>query len=310
MMRFLVVGAGAIGGYFGGRLVQKGEDVTFLVRPSKKLHLAENGLTIQSVHGDFQTPIQAITYGEAAEPFDCIILAVKAYHLPLLQPDLAPYIGKDTMILPLLNGYEHFESLREYFGAEKVLGGLCYIEATLNHKGSIVQTSPFHRIVFGEWDGANSERAQLLCSHLDHAGFTVTHSHDIQREIWQKYIFIASMSGITTLMGSSVGAILATPESRAIYERLLHEIVTLARNADMPIHSEMEAHTLKTMDSLKPEMMSSMQRDMQKNLPVEASHLHGALLALASGSNVSYPILETVYARLKVYESLLNTSNI
>ncbi|WP_068505040.1 ketopantoate reductase family protein [Paenibacillus kribbensis] len=306
-MRFLVVGAGAVGGYFGGRLIQKGEDVTFLVRPSNKLSLVQCGLTIKSAHGDFQTPVQTITYGEASQPFDCIILAVKAYHLPQLESDLAPYVSEDTMILPLLNGYQHFESLRKHFGAEKVLGGLCYIETTLDHEGSIVQTSPFHRIVFGEWDGAISGRTQMLCSHLDHAGFTVTQSHDIQREIWQKYIFVASMSGITTLMGTSVGTILATPESRIIYEKLLHEIVTLVRDAEMPVHSEMEDHTLKTMESLRPEMMSSMQRDMQKNLPIEASHLYGSLLALASGGNTSYPILETVYARLKVYEGLLDT---
>ncbi|MNW49655.1 2-dehydropantoate 2-reductase [compost metagenome] len=306
-MRFLIVGAGAIGGYFGGLLVQKGEDVTFFVRPSKKSQLAKDGLIVRSVHGDFQTPIRAITNGEAADPFDCIIISVKAYHLPQLQFDLEPYVGDHTMILPLLNGYEHFDFLRKQFGSEKVLGGLCYIETTLDHDGSVVQTSPFHRIVFGEWNGVHSERTQLLLNHLDHAGFTVARSHDIQREVWQKYIFVASLSAITTLMDASVGTILATAESRAIYEKLLHEIVTLAHNAGMPIDSEMEAHTLKTMESLRPEMMSSMQRDMLKKLPIEASHLHGSLLALAATSNTVYPILETVYARLKVYESLLDT---
>lgn len=308
MIRFLVVGAGAIGGYFGGRLVQKGEDVTFLVRPSKQLQLEETGLIVRSIHGDFQTPIRTITYGEATEPFDCIILAVKAYHLPQLQLDLAPYVGDNTMILPLLNGYDHFGTLSKSFGLEKVLGGLCYIETTLDNEGSIVQTSPFHRIVFGEWDGVKSERTQTLFSHLDHAGFIVTLSNHIQHEVWQKYIFVASLSGITTLMDTSVGTILTTPESRVIYEKLLHEIVTLARNVGMPIDSEMEAHTLKTMESLRPEMMSSMQRDMQKKLPIEASHLHGSLLAFASASGVVYPpILETVYARLKVYESQIDT---
>ncbi|MGW9529549.1 ketopantoate reductase family protein [Paenibacillus terrae] len=306
-MRFLIVGAGAIGGYFGGRLIQKGEDVTFFVRPSKKSRLKEKALIVKSVHGNFHTPIRAITNGEAVEPFDCIIVAVKAYHLHQLQFNLEPYIGEHTMILPLLNGYEHFDSLRKQFGPEKVLGGLCYIETTLDHDGSVVQTSPFHRIVFGEWNGGQSERTQILLNHLDHAGFTVTQSQDIQREVWQKYIFVASLSGITTLMDASVGTILATAESRAIYEKLLHEMVTLARNAGMPIDSELEAHTLKTMDSLRPEMMSSMQRDMLKKLPIEASHLHGSLLALAAGSHDAYPILETVYARLKVYESLLDT---
>jgi 2-dehydropantoate 2-reductase len=304
-MRFLVVGAGAIGGYFGGRLVQKGEDVTFLVRPSKQLQLADTGLVVKSVNGDFVTPVQTITYGEPAEPFDCIIVAVKAYHLPGLLIDLAPYVGEHTLILPLLNGYDHFGVLGRHFGPEKVLGGLCYIESTLDDQGAIVQNSPFHRIVFGEWAGGVSERSQQLFSHLDSAGFTVVLSDDIQRVVWQKYVFIVSLSGITTMMDSPVGPIIMTPESRAIYTQLLNEIVSLARSAGMPIDSDLESHTLQTMDSLHPSLMSSMQRDMQKKQPIEADHLHGSLLALAAPGEGDYPILQTIYARLKVYERIV-----
>jgi 2-dehydropantoate 2-reductase len=304
-MRFLIVGAGAIGGYFGGRLVQKGEDVTFLVRPQKQKHLRDTGLVIKSVHGDFSNPVQTITHGEPAGPFDCIILAVKAYHLPQVQRDIAPYVSSDTMILPLLNGYEHFTQLMEAFGEERVLGGLCFIETTLDKEGTVIQTSPRHDIVFGEWHGGISERTQTLLCHLDNAGFTVTLSENIQRDIWQKYIFIASMSGITTLMSMPVGPILATPAARTVYERLLHEIVSIARNHGAPIDEETEARTLKTMESLSPEMKSSMQRDMEKGLPVEADHLHGALLSLASPEEGFYPVLESVYGRLKVYEKTL-----
>ncbi|MFC3749722.1 ketopantoate reductase family protein [Paenibacillus sp. GCM10012306] len=304
-MRFLVVGAGAVGGYFGGRLVQKGEDVTFLVRPSKQRQLADHGLKVKSVHGDFHTPIRTITYGDQAEPFDCILLSVKAYHLPGLLTDIAPYVGEHTLILPLLNGYDHFGTLANHFGPEKVLGGLCYIESTLDDEGTIIQTSPFHRIVFGELSGGGSERSQQLFSHLDQAGFTVVLSEDIQRVIWQKYVFIASFSGITTFMESPVGPILHTPEAMEIYSRLLKEIVTLARRAGMPVDSDLEATTLQTMVSLQPSMMSSMQRDMQKQLPIEADHLHGFLLALAASDKGDYPILQTVYARLKVYERVV-----
>jgi 2-dehydropantoate 2-reductase len=303
-MRFLIVGAGAIGGYFGGRLVQKGEDVTFLVRSNKQKQLDNEGLKITSVHGDFQTPVTTITYGEGVEPFDCILIAVKAYHLPQVMKDLTPYISEHTMILPLLNGYDHFNILQKHFGAEKVLGGLCYIETTLDSKGTIVQTSSFHRIVFGEWAGRESDRAQLLFKHLDNAGFSAVLSSDIHREVWQKYIFIASLSGITTLMDSTVGPILASPQAHAIYEQLLTEIVSLAQSADMPVGADMIAATMQKMDALIPEFTSSMHRDMLKHLPVETDHLHGSLLAMSSASTDAYPVLETVYARLKVYESV------
>lgn len=302
-MRFLIVGAGAIGGYFGGRLVQKGENVTFLVRESRQAQLAATGLSIRSVHGDYQTPVQTLTYGEDTEPFDCVILAVKAYHLPQLLVDLAPYVGEQTVILPLLNGYNHFELLKQRFGQEKVLGGLCNIETTLDPQGVILHTSPFHSMVFGEWTGGESERSQVLYSHLSDAGFTVTLSQNIQQEVWKKYIFIASFSGITTLMDSPIGPILAAPQCRAIYVRLVREIVDLARSAGMPVGPDMEASTLQRVLSAPPGMTSSMHRDMQKQLPVEADHLQGSLLDLDTEGKGSYPILEAVHARLKVYES-------
>lgn len=304
-MRFLIVGAGAIGGYFGGRLAQKGEDVTFLVRPQKRKQLEETGLHVKSIHGDLHTPIRMLTSGEAAEPFDCIILSVKAYHLEQAQQDIAPYVGKNTLLLPLLNGYQHFASLKKAFGEKNVLGGLCFIETTLDQEGTIIQTSPRHDIVFGEWKGGISERTTILLRHLDKAGFTAILSKNIQRDIWQKYIFISSMSGITTLMGKAVGPILATPQARLVYERLVQEIVSIARNSGAPVDEEMEARTLKTMKSLHPEMKSSMQRDMEKGLPVETDHLHGSLLALTSSEQGLYPVLEAVYGRLKVYEATL-----
>lgn len=304
-MRFLLVGAGAIGGYFGGRLIQKGEEVVFLVRPPKQKQLEEAGLTITSVHGDFHTPVQTIVSGERAEPFDCIILSVKAYHLAQALHDIAPYVGENTMILPLLNGYDHYAQLTKAFGEAHILGGLCFIETTLDHEGTIIQTSPRHDIVFGEWRGGTSGRTERLLHHLEGAQFAVKRSENIQRDIWQKYIFIASMSGITTLINAPVGPILSTAAARTVFERLVHEVVAIARNAGAPIDENTEERTIKTMESLHPEMKSSMQRDMEKGGPVETDHLHGALLALAAPEQGFYPVLEAVYGKLKVYEASL-----
>ena len=161
-MRVLVVGAGAVGGYFGGRLLEKGVDVTFLVRERRKKQLQERGLVIHSVHGDAVLSPKLLVTGEQAEPFDVVIFSNKAYHLPEAIRDAKPYVGEATMILPLLNGMAHMDMLWKEFGKDNVLGGLCFIEATLNENGEIVQTSASHDVRFGEWSGERTERVLAL----------------------------------------------------------------------------------------------------------------------------------------------------
>ncbi len=307
-MRFLIVGAGGTGGYFGGRLVEKGEDVTFLVRPERQKRLNHTGLKINSVHGDFHTQVETITSGEAADPFDVVLLSVKAYQLQKAIKDIAPYIGERTVILPLLNGYNHFSELRKAFGDEKVLGGFCFIETTLDKEGTIIQSSARHDLIFGEWNGTRTKRVERILQHLDHAGFTVVLSDNIQKGIWHKYIYIASMSGITTLMGTPIGPILSEPRGKDVYRKLLSEIVDIVKKSGAPISENIAARTMEVMESLHLTMKSSMQRDMEKQLPVETDHFHGALLALASPNDADYPILQTVYGRLKVYEHALKES--
>ncbi|MDM5155182.1 ketopantoate reductase family protein [Bacillus sp. DX1.1] len=304
-MRFLIVGAGAIGGYFGGRLAQKGEDVTFLVRSKKQKQLNDEGLTIKSIHGDFHTPVKTIGYEDPVQKYDVIIIAVKSYHLPQVQTDIAPYVGSKTVILPLLNGYEHFEHLQHAFGKETILGGLCFIETTLDEHGTVIQSSPRHDLVFGEWDGTYSDRAKRILSHFHDAGFNVTLSENIQRDIWHKYIFIASMSGVTTLMNAPIGPILSDENGQKIYRRLILEVTSIAKLVGAPVSEEVEEQTFQITLALSPSMKSSMQRDMEKNLSVEAQHLHGFLLAKISPTEENYPILQTVYSRLKIYESML-----
>lgn len=310
-MRILIVGAGAIGGYFGGRLAQNGADVTFLVRPKRQRQLRDKGLTIRSRHGDFNGPVHAICSGESAKPFDLLILAVKAYHLKQAMEDVRPYVGDSTAILPLLNGYTHFEQLTKAFGADKVLGGLCFIEATLDRQGEIVQTSERHDLVFGEWDGSRTGRAETILSHLQRAHFNVTLSENVQTDIWQKYIFITGMSGITTLMQAPIGPILANAHGNATYEKLIRELVSIARHIGAPVAEDAARKTLTTTEACHYDMKSSMQRDMEKHLPVEADHLQGAWLSLAveNGADLAeFPVLTAVYANLKIYEAMLDDS--
>lgn len=311
-MKFLVVGAGAIGGYFGGRLVAKGEDVTFLVRERRKKTLAENGLSIRSMHGDVKTKVKAITSQEALnEEYDVIILSVKAYHLAQTISDITPLVRDNTVILPLLNGYEHFNQLSSSFGAEKVLGGLCFIESTLNEAGEIIQTSERHDLVFGEWDGRITNRVEMIYQHMKDAGFALQLSDEIQQQVWHKYIFISTLSGITTLMRNPIGPILLVQQANELIKRLIAEIVSIARLEEAPLPPNIEESTYKTIESLHYQMKSSMQRDMEKGLPVEADHLHGSLLEIGKRNGIladQLPILNMIYANLKVYEESLRNS--
>ena len=307
-MRVLMVGAGAVGGYFGGRLVEKGEDVTFLVRKKRQEQLEQNGLVIKSVNGDAKLKVKTLTAGQPAPAFDLIILSVKAYHLTETVNDLKPYVGENTTILPLLNGIVHIQQLQNEFGAEKILGGLCFIESTLNAQGEIEQYSPQHEIVYGELNGDVTKRILDIQALFDGAGFDARYSQKIRIEMWQKYIFISAMSGMTCLMNSSIGPILSAPYGKEMYHQLLEEIVSVARHQEPEIPTALAGKILHNMESLSPSMKSSMLRDMEKGKPVESDHFHGALLKMAPG-DARLPLIKAVYSRLSIYQQELEKSS-
>ena len=205
-MRILVVGAGAVGGYFGGRLLKAGRDVTFLVRPRRAAELAKHGLTIRSPVGDFHRPSPpTVSQEELAEPFDLVILSCKAYDLEGAMNSFAKAVGPATAILPLLNGMRHVDRLAERFGAERVLGGQCAISVTLGPEGDVVHFNDWHALSFGELDGSRSPRIEAIASELLNAGFDARLADNIRQEMWEKWVFIATAAGITCLMRASVG---------------------------------------------------------------------------------------------------------
>jgi 2-dehydropantoate 2-reductase len=305
-VKILVVGAGAVGGYFGGRLLEKGEDVTFLVRERRKEQIEKHGLVIESIHGHATLQPKTILSGEEAEPFDVIILSTKAYHLDDAIESVAPYVGEETMILPLLNGILHIDRLINRFGDEKVLGGLCFIESTLDANGKVVQTSPRHELVFGERSGEVTERIKRLEETFSGTKATFRLSDNIIRDMWHKYLFITTLSGITTLMRAPIGPIREAPNGQALIFLLFKEVASVMRHIGAPIDPDIEEKQMQTMNEMLYGMKSSMQRDMEKGWPVEADHLQGYLYNIAKKENIHTPILHTVYTNLKVYERMLN----
>jgi 2-dehydropantoate 2-reductase len=304
-MKILVIGAGAVGGYFGGRLLEKGEDVTYLLREGRQKQLQDLGLDIESIHGNALLHPKIILAGEEAGPFDVILLTTKSYHLDGAIKDIRPYVTEETVILPLLNGILHFETLDKEFGANKVIGGLCFVESTLDSKGRIIQTSPGHDFVFGERSGEKTERIMKIAEAFSGTKANFRLSENISQDLWHKYMFISTMSGITTLMRQPIGPIRETESGNHTIKRLQSEIFKIMKSVDAPIAEEIESMQMKQITGLGYTMKSSMQRDMEKLAQVEVEHLHGYLLEIAQREKIDVPVLEAVYANLKIFQEQL-----
>ncbi|MEC2182952.1 ketopantoate reductase family protein [Bacillus spizizenii] len=301
-MKCLVVGAGGVGGYIGGRLAEKGNDVTFLVRHKRAEQLKETGLVIHSEKGDVSFQPALISAGETGH-FDVVIIASKAYSLGQVIDDVKSFVDRESVIIPFLNGYRHYEQLFTAFSKEQVLGGLCFIESALDNKGEIHHTSASHRFVFGEWNGERTERITALEEAFSGVNAEVIISGHIEKDIWKKYLFIAAQAGITTLFQRPLGPILETEGGRHTVQTLIAEIGAILRKEGFPADPDLEEESFRTMTSMSYHMKSSMLRDMENGQTTEGDHLHGFLLEKAKRLSLAAPILETVYANLQMYEA-------
>ena len=279
-MRVLVVGAGAIGGYFGGRLLQAGRDVTFLVRPKRASELASAGLVIKSPAGDvtLKNP-PTVQADKLTEKFDVVLLSCKAFDLADAIKSFAPAVGPNTSIIPLLNGMLHLDALDAKFGAERVLGGLCAIAATLNEAREVVQLGPMHSLNFG---AAASEH--------------------IMQDMWEKWVFLSSLAASTSLMRTSVGNILAVAGGRDFLLGMLDETSAIAKAAGHEPTGPFFQRTRGLLTAEGSAMTASMFRDVRAGLPVEADHVIGDLIARADAAKIPVPKLRIAYTHLKAYE--------
>lgn len=303
-MRILVVGAGATGGYFGGRLLQHGRDVTFLVRQKRAALLARHGLVIDSSYGDASLPAPpTLLASELTEPFDLILLSCKAYGLEQAMADIAPAVGPDTVILPLLNGMRQLDLLDARFGAAHVLGGQCVIAATLDENGAIRHLNRTHALTYGERDGSQSERMQRITAAFSDAGFDARPSTHIVQDMWDKWVFLASLAGITCLMRGSVGAIVAAPGGKDTVLALLDECCGVAEAAGHALSEATLARARGVLTEAGSTLTASMLRDLLHGHAIEADHVIGDMLARADQSSQIHSLLRVVYAHLKVYES-------
>jgi 2-dehydropantoate 2-reductase len=306
-MRILVVGAGAIGGYFGGRLLEAGHDVTFLVRPRREGQLAKTGLVIRSRLGDVSLPKPPTVMAEALrEPFDLILLSCKAYDLEAAADSFAPAVGADTAILPLLNGMAHLDYLAARFGGGAVLGGQCVISVTLDAEGRILHLNDFHGLSFGERDGSVSTRAEAIASALSGALFDARLSNTILQEMWEKWVLIATMAGITCLMRATVGDIVGAGEVN-LTTRLFDECCAIAAARGFEPREANRQRSRAMLTAPGSALAASMLRDIEHGARTEADHILGDLIR--RGGAAGYPLLHIAHAHLKAYEARRKREN-
>jgi 2-dehydropantoate 2-reductase len=304
-MRILVVGAGAVGGYFGGRLAAAGRDVTFLVRARRAEELRSAGLVIKSGRGDLTLrDVKTVLAEQITAPYDLVVLSCKAYNLDDAIVSFAPAVGPNTVILPLLNGMRHIDVLTAKFGAQRVLGGQCLIAATLNGEREIVHLNDAAALTFGELEGGLSERVQAIAEAMNVTGFHASTSDAILLRMWEKWVFLATLAASTCLFRASVGDILGAPDGRRAIEAMLGECRAVAQHNGFTMGPDFDARANQMLFTPSP-LTASMLRDVENHSRTEADHILGDLLQRggpAQQRDAGLSLLRIAYNHLKAYE--------
>jgi 2-dehydropantoate 2-reductase len=302
-MRILVVGAGAVGGYFGGRLVQAGRDVTFLVRPKRAEQIQADGLRILSpMHGDFTTRPQTIAATQIVSPYDVIFLSVKSYSLAAAIDDFAPAVGPQTVIIPVLNGMHHMDVLSQRFGQKSVLGGVCFVATEIDAQGRIIQLADFQSLTYGEPDGRKTSRIEAVHDAFRGAGFDTAISENILRDMWQKWVWLASLGATTCLLDGNIGEIAAVAGGADSTLAIFRECTAIAGACGYPLSETFVAEKSPQLTAPGSTLTTSMYRDLKDQAPVEVDSILGALIERGHKQGVSAPLVQAAFVRLTIYQ--------
>ena len=295
-VRIAVIGAGGVGGFFGGKLAHAGVDTTFVVRGATLEALRSRGLRVESKDGDFAVDrVQASADPASIGVVDAVLMTVKAWQIPEAAAKLAPMLGPETMVVPFENGIDAPDVLAPIVGRERVVGGLCGIVSFVVEPGHIrhVAAEPF--VMFGELDNRPSDRIERLRATFAGAGVKADVPQDIQRSMWTKFLFIAPLSGIGALTRVPIGVWRVMPEVRAIVDQALREIIAIASARGIDLGDDAIQRTWDRYEGLAPESTSSLQRDVMDGKPSELDAQLGAAVRLAHESGVAAPVTEMIY---------------
>jgi 2-dehydropantoate 2-reductase len=301
-MRILIVGAGGIGGYFGGRLAESGCDVTFLVRPARKKSLDERGLRVISPLGNIERPVSTKLLSELNDEFDVVFIACKSYHLEQVVDDLKSRRLQKAYYLPLLNGLRHISVLDEVFGAEKVLGGLCRIAATLTPDGEIVHLGNFGEIRIGSRHEAGAHVVDELAASFRKAHVNVLRADDIVYELWSKFVDLSTLAAATCTMRAPIGIINRAVGGSAFILALINEARSVSAASGYQIHDEKLNSTRRVYSDESSALTSSMLRDLESGGHLEAEHIVGDMCDRGRAVGVDTPFFDIARAHLWAHE--------
>jgi 2-dehydropantoate 2-reductase len=302
-MRILILGAGAIGGYIGARLSMSGAQVLFIARGERLKQLQTDGLIVQSPLGDMATPVHACERADPAFAPDVVLLTCKAPALDAAIASVEPGISGQTRILPFLNGVRHIETLQRRFPRNEIWGGIAHGAVTLRHDGVIAHLSPFFSAIAGSTAARSDDAAVAFIETLNHSGIDARHSDRIVQDMWNKFVFLTTLAGITCLMRASVGTILETGDGRTLVRQLFNECLSVARKEGFRPDAESVRSYLALLNQTGSSLTSSMLRDVESGKATECEHILGDMRERAARHGVSTPVLATCLTHLRCYEA-------
>lgn len=301
-MRIAVMAAGALGGYFGARMAAAGHDVFFIARGSNLEAIKRNGFRVESVHGDLHLPQPNVTDDPAGVgPVDIILFAVKLWDSEQAARQSIPLVGANTRVIPLQNGVDSAERIAPILGADNVVAGSAYIATVLSAPGVVTHTSNFARMVCGRIDGKPDEYLKAFTDAAQRAGIDITLSDAIERERWQKFVFLVGLSGATATTRKPLGPILADPDTRAFFLDLMREVVTVGRARGVPIPADYAEERMKFAESSPPTFKASMLHDLERGNRLELDWLAGKVVEFGRTLGIATPANDAVYAMLKLH---------
>lgn len=301
-MKILVVGTGGVGGYFGARLAASGQDVTFVARGEHLRAMRAHGLRIESGRGDaLIRPVTATDDPATAGIADLVMIAVKLWDTEAAIRAAAPAVGPTTTIVSFQNGVDAIELLTQHFGRERVVGGIAHIAAVIERPGVIRHSGALQRLTFGELDGRGSARIERLYAACRAGGIDAVIADDIERAIWEKFVFLVGLSGLTTLVRLPIGPIRDDPDTRALLGAVMHEAAAIGRAKGVKLDADIAAKQLAFTDSLPHDMIASMLGDLRRGNRLELPWLSGAVVRLGQALGIDTPANRFVYTALKLH---------
>jgi len=309
-MKIVIMGSGGVGGYFGGRLAAGGADVHFVARGAHLEAMRSQGLTIEGGPAPFHLPQVPVTNDPSSiDVADFVLIAVKLWDMAAAIEEVKPIVGPHTTVISFQNGVLKDRYLIDAFGVSRVMGGVGYVATTVDRPGVIRQTGRMQRLLFGELDGSTSERGQRLLEACLKGGIAAQLSTDIQREIWQKYVFLVGLSGTTTTMRKPIGPIRENVQTRAFLRDVMREVVVVARGHGIDLPSDYADHRLALADDQAYDMTSSMHHDLERGNRLEVPWLSGGVVELGEAAGVPTPLNRAIADILALhaagYESLV-----